>query len=32
VVSVRDRSVQATKAFAWSPEEGDYVETAFEEE
>ena len=32
VVSVRGRSVQATKAFAWSPGEGAYVEAVFEEE
>jgi len=31
VVSVRDRSVEATKAFAWSPEEAAYVEAGFEE-
>lgn len=31
VVSVWERSVRETKAFAWSPEEGAYVETAFEE-
>jgi len=31
VVSVHNRKIHETKAFAWSPEAGAYVETAFEE-
>jgi [CysO sulfur-carrier protein]-S-L-cysteine hydrolase len=32
VVSVYDRHIHAIKAFAWSPKEGEYVETSLGEE